>query len=175
MINSSIKFEKRQDIINGELVETPDYFSKDFSKKTLYDLIPNLDDVLIPYQLKDNDKIERISYELYGSTDYWDIIVIINEIVPLFSMPYDYSVIEQKYSTYSNAFFKEILSEKRIELKESEILEEELEKIENLKEETFQYLLKEINEFFEENRYIKVVAPSRMPEVLRILRIANYI
>ena len=62
MKNTLLKFDYEE--LDEFIV--PDYFSK--SKDISY-LVHKIKDYLEVYKISDNDKLERISYELYGTTD----------------------------------------------------------------------------------------------------------
>lgn len=64
------------------------YSEKSFEKVSA--LIKTLgDEYFETYTLQECDKLERLSLEIYNTEDYWDIILIINAMNPLFDMPYD--------------------------------------------------------------------------------------
>ena len=67
MKNTVLKFDYEE--LDEFIVS--DYFSK---KVDVYSLIDQIKDYVSAYKISDNDKLERISYELYGTTDYWDIL-----------------------------------------------------------------------------------------------------
>src|SRR5574344_1718437 len=90
MKNTILKFDYEE--LDEFIV--PDYFSK--SNDISY-LVQEIKDYLEVYKINDNDKLERISYELYGTTDYWDILLLLNGRDPLFDFPYDYD------TTYDSA------------------------------------------------------------------------
>ena len=74
--------------------------------------------VLVPQ----NSTLEKISYDLYESKDYWDILLLVNERMPLFDMYYDYDIISEAGETalqeYENKVYrKKILSEVRERLR----------------------------------------------------------
>jgi hypothetical protein len=56
-------------------------------------------------QLKDNETIELVSYNTYGTEDYWDLLLLINNRDPLFGMCYDYDMIYDRSVDYVNTFF----------------------------------------------------------------------
>lgn len=155
MKNTIINYEREE--VDGMLV--PNYFSK---KVHLDNIIRDISDMIDVYQITDNDKIERISYELYGTTDYWDVLLLINERDPLFDMPYDYDNVQTmsrkfadiyRYFIYSNAplvngtvadnFYDDLLNRK---------IEE--------------------NESF---RFMHIIRPSRMGEFLKLAKDNSYL
>lgn len=68
-----------------------DYSSRDYTKIHSY-VETCTDDLFEWYRMNDNDKMERVSYELYGTTDYWDILIMINDLNPLYGLPYAYDI-----------------------------------------------------------------------------------
>lgn len=87
---------------------------RDYSSRPtdIYSLAEEFADLLMPRQLTPGDTPERISYDLYGTPDYWDILVLLNARDPLWGMFYNDGVIlsgaddlVQNYKTnvYSNA------------------------------------------------------------------------
>lgn len=139
-----------------------DYFSKKIDIYSLFfDTEIDIGEFLTIHTLSDDDKIERLAFDLYKSPDYWDIIVLLNDRNPLFDMPYNFDnvteTVEKFVEKYSKIiYYSSPLNEKRTE----ELLEEWKERI------------------FERNeklRFIYVVNPSRMSEFVRILRDKDYL
>ena len=97
MKNTLLKFDYEE--LDEFIV--PDYFSK--SKDISY-LVHKIKDYLEVYKISDNDKLERISYELYGTTDYWDILLLLNGRDPLFDFPYDYDTVYDSARTFVNRY-----------------------------------------------------------------------
>lgn len=62
-----------------------------------------------------NTNIEKLSFDIYGSADFWDLLAIINDRSPLFEMPYDFDVIEKMtdkmVSDYEKYVYKKPLSD----------------------------------------------------------------
>lgn len=92
--------------------------------------------VLVPQ----NSTLEKISYDLYESKDYWDILLLVNERMPLFDMYYDYDIISEAGETslkeYEDKVYrKKILSEvrERLRVKMQENYEAENENLKIIK------------------------------------------
>lgn len=141
----------------------PDYFSK---KVDTYSIISEFSDNDIAnyfslYKITDNDKLERISYDIYGTTDFWDILLTLNDRNPLFDMPYDTDAIldisEKFWANYAdNLYFQAPLdSQVLIDLVDIEI---EKNKVLN-----------------EVHRYIYIIKPSKIHDFIKILREKDYI
>lgn len=114
MTNSVINFDNRT--FNIKDIEgsgaTENYSIEDYSSfklNSVYEYVSTCDeDYFDWYQMENDDKIERISYELYGTTEYWDILLLINKKDPLFDMPYNFdtltSIAEAKVEVYNDYF-----------------------------------------------------------------------
>jgi hypothetical protein len=141
-----------------------DYFSK---KIDLYNILQefkdnnSLSDFMQIYRIDDDDKLERISYDIYGTTNYWDILLQLNDRNPLFEMVYSLDTIisssEEFWNNYANfLYFQAPLDSTILQL----LVDEEIEK------------MKEQNEIY---RYIYIIKPTKMQEFLKILRERDYI
>lgn len=157
MINKILKFDTEE--LDEFIV--PNYFSKKTSLYELFDLTDvNIRLYLSKYKVQDNDKLERISYELYGTTNYWDIILRLNDFDPLFDMSYDDDVIleraeYQAQSIQDDSLFKPTL----LDIRKNEIISE------------LDAELKVTNEGF---RYIWVVTPDKLQEFMKIILEKGY-
>jgi len=139
------------DEIVSDQYQHMDYTSRNFTKLVtqIKDLPSNLFEW---YQMKDNDKMERVSYELYGTTDYWDLLILINDLDALFGMPYSYDI----YHTAANETVnKYIANSKSMILPDTHI----------------QYMHDAYEDHYaaqnERGRTIKIVKPSKLQEFLR--------
>lgn len=156
-------------ILNYELEEldefiVPDYFSK---KIDLYNVLQEFTDAgtlgnyVQAYRIADDDKLERISYDIYSTTSYWDLLLQINDKQPLFEMPYSLDTIidssEEYWHNYSNLlYFQAPLQTEVLQV----LIDEEIEK------------MKEQNEAY---RIIYVIKPTKLQEFLKILRDKDYL
>lgn len=159
MINTILGYQKE---------ELDDFIVSDYTSKkiNIYDILEEmrynntLSDFFSLYRISDDDKLERISYSMYGTTDYWDILLQINDRNPLFQMPYNLdSTIESAeafWNYYSNNVYFQTLNNNVLNI----LLNSEIER------------MKEKNEIY---RYIYVVKPTKMNEFLKILRDRDYI
>ena len=82
------------DSIESKQFIAEDYTSKKHSKIRSLSEINNTE--YIEYkELYDNQTMEQISYILYGTPDYWDLLVTINNKDPLFDMCYEFDILEK--------------------------------------------------------------------------------
>jgi len=102
MKNSVLVYDKEE--LNEFIVS--DYFSKDIN---VFDIFTELEPYLELYKMMNDDKLERLSNELYGTSDYWDILLMINDRNPLFEMPFNYDIIlnesEALMDLYANTIY----------------------------------------------------------------------
>jgi len=142
----------------------PDYFSR---KIDLYNLIQEFSEAgtleyyLATYKIADDDKLERISYDIYGTTNYWDLLLQLNDKNPLFEMPYSLDTVidssEEYWNNYSNLlYFQAPLNDIVLQT----LIDEEIEK------------MKEQNEKY---RFLYIIKTTKMQEFLKILRDKDYL
>jgi len=157
MKNTIVKFETE------ELEEfiVPNYFSKNIHITDLLDTL-NIDTYFSYYQMTNNDKLERISYELYGTPDYWDILFLLNKRDPLFDIPFDYDTVYNSSTSFIDTYINYIYSNAPLSsIKRSTELQEEF-----------------LNMFIEQNeiyRVIRVVRPSKIGEFIKLLKKEGYL
>ena len=128
-----------------------DYTSRDFTK--LHSIITKWDQSIFEwYKVNDNDKMERISHQLYGTTDYWDILVLINDLDALFGMPYAYDILDASSVETVNKY---ITAKTRVIMPDAHVqyMHDEYEAMNNTEN--------------EKHRIIKIVKPSKLQDFLR--------
>ena len=151
-------------ILKYDTEEIDDYIvSNYFSKKiNLWDVMTTeiKQKYMVLYKIDNNDKIERISYEIYKTTDYWDLLLLLNDREPLCGLPYDF----QTYSTYSDY---------EIENYQNNIFA-------NSKIDTTRYYELQA-QFYEQcrinnesHRYIYIIRPELMQDFLKIIKLQGF-
>lgn len=159
----------RNMVLNYETQEVGNYIVSDYTstKIDLYNLVSEFQDngtfseYLDLYRISDDDKLERISFALYGTPDYWDVLLQLNDRNPLFELPYNLDTIID----FSEGFWGKYSSEIYFQ---AELLPEVLK--DRIEEEVERAKAK--NEIY---RYIYVIKPSRMNEFIKILRDKDYL
>ena len=151
MKNTIIKYTKEE--LDEYIVS--DYFSKDIY---VYDVISEISQFLEIYLIDNNDQLENISYKLYGTADYWDVLLLVNNRDPLFQMPFDYDYIENARDKTLESFSNTVSN--LTEDKKKEFGEKFLEK------------LQEENESY---RFIYVVKRQNINDVLTLFKEKGYL
>ena len=167
MKNTILKFDTDELYLGDETSpkKVYNYFSK---KIDIYNILTDdlgdvdISDYTSTYKMADDDKLERISYDLYGTTDYWDVLSSLNERNPLFEIPYNFDVIAEDSTNFVDKYFDTVYSQAPLE---------QVARIEALSEE---FLTDEVsdNEYY---RYITVIKPSKMSQFLLLLKENNYL
>jgi len=143
MVNKYLNFDNIE--FNGKIVKNTSSINR----------LPKLSDLNIPsslfYELKleDNRLLEAVSFDLYESTDYWDILMLINGMTVFNSLPLSYDTVLNKAQDRYNEWLKFIGNNRGYESYEIE--------------QKYNEILKEENEKNEKYRYIKYVNSSDMP------------
>jgi hypothetical protein len=144
--------------INDVVASVPDYFSKDIN---VFEIFDDVSDMLDVYQCDDDDKIERISYELYGTTDYWDLLLLLNDKNPLSQLPYNESVLQQSTEAHINLYKNYIYSHAPLlQTRTNELLAEFLQQD------------KENNEKF---RFLYIIKPTKINDFIKIVNESGYL
>lgn len=115
MTNSMLKY----DTIEMDNYIVTDYTSKNF--KTIYERLDEFPKIMFgTYLMEDNDKLERIAFELYNNEDYWDLLLLLNNRDPLFHMAYYndylYSLKNEELTKLVNHLSNGIKGEENLEL-----------------------------------------------------------
>lgn len=160
MKNKVLNFESRTQRINGIEFEVPDYFSKNINIKDFFDNMEDVEDFYIIEQMEVGDKLERIQFEYYDSPHYWDIIMLINGMDQIFSLPMPEHVPLLSQREYyekklNNVYFSNLSEENKERI------------IENIRE--------DINKNTEQFRYLKIVPKQLMPTLIDRLKREGFI
>jgi len=159
MKNTILKYT--QDEVDDFIVS--DYFSK---KINIRDFIISHPNLFSSYKVMDDEKLENISYQLYGTTDYWDLLLILNDINPLIDMPYNSDTIIGGVTTTLNTYFNFSYSHAPM----SAVAGGEV-RINELTTE-FNTAADILNEKF---RYITVINPKLVPTFIKLLKDNKFI
>ena len=93
------------------------------------------------YQVLEDERLDTISYKLYGTTDYWDMLVLLNDLKCMTDLPVNYDKVEnrarQKHEDWTRIFGKQKTKE-QIASKYEEFLEQEI--ANNEKYRNFKYI-----------------------------------
>ena len=111
-------------------------------------------DIISYMTVNNNTCLEKISYELYGNANYWDILLLLNTRSPLFQMPYDFDVLsdaaDRSVTEYERKVYKK--------------------KLPTAIQETFRKTsLEQLTKENERFRILKYIQPSRIFDFLQIL------
>ena len=93
------------------------------------------------YQVLEDERLDTISYKLYGTTDYWDMLVLLNDLKCMTDLPVNYDKVEnrarEKHEDWTKIFGKQKTKE-QIASKYEEFLEQEI--ANNEKYRNFKYI-----------------------------------
>lgn len=69
-------------------------------------------------QIPNNMTLEKVSYDLYKTTKYWDLLLLLNERMPIWDMPYDFDIISDAGNTaieeFETEFYGKRVSERKM-------------------------------------------------------------
>jgi len=147
LTNTILNF-KRKEIGTYSVV---DYTSLDLQKMRAYiNSIPQ--DSFEYFNVVNGDRFERIALQLYGSSNYWDVLLLINDRHPLTGLPFDFDTISNLAES-TILSYESIILKKPVPSKSREILYTKYE-----------------HELFVENeaqRLIKIIKPSKMADFIQ--------
>jgi hypothetical protein len=130
-----------------------DYTSKYF--KEIEDI--DLSDFTKVIKIPNSEKLEALSHRLYGNAKYWDLLVIINSMAPLFDTPYDDGVITDNNDKFVNEYFDDVFEG-------NEEVPEEI--IEEMKD----FYIEEQKTKNDKFRFVRVIKPGNIRDVMKIIR-----
>ncbi|MCD6370817.1 MAG: hypothetical protein J7L63_04940 [Thermoplasmata archaeon] len=99
MNNKAFIYEDRDSELSGEIYQTKDYFSAYYDG--IEDLVRENFSFFEFIKINNDDKLEIIAYDRYGSENYADVIVMINKANFIWMLPYDNDII----SSVADALF----------------------------------------------------------------------
>lgn len=133
---------------------------KNISTLNILSTIPSKyfsDDYILEKKLEDDSLIEGISQELYGSTDYWDIILVLNGMTSMDLLPANYdTVLERTQEELEDWVNRGSLV--YLGLTEDDILTKESEILQNKTDENEKY------------RYLKYISSDDMSSLIAELK-----
>lgn len=158
MINSLMKYTKIGRALGTSLFNIADY--TEVNLKTILALDESTSDSYIDtYMLSDDETIEGISYRLYGSEKYWDLLLILNSKDPLFDMCYSVDSLKEesflKVQEYENTVYGAPLPTERFLELQKEIFTNLYIKNEN-------------------NRLLKIIKVGMLSDYIKVLRKAGF-
>lgn len=133
-----------------------DYTSKNF--KNILSLPELNSTVYIDYiELDENQTMEQVSYALYDTPDYWDILILINNRDPLFDMVYNFDIVDNISSSRILEYLKNYSGTYKTNT------------VDNLKKITLQDLENKNDNL----RTLKVIKPDKMFDFIKIVNSLN--
>lgn len=124
MENSLLEFDDRLEVEDVSNIVTTDITGKntlgysiaevDRTKiAKIKDFIDKIDDSWIKeMRIANNTTFEKVSYDLYQTPKYWDLLMLLNLRMPLWDMPYDYDVVSEAGDTAIKEFETEVYGKK---------------------------------------------------------------
>ena len=110
-------------------------------------------------KLQDNSKIEKVCLDYYGSTDFYDLTLLLNSREAIFDMAYSYDIIfsavEKDLEEYRNKVFKDSYKDFS----------------ETTRNKLFKYLENKYDTNNEANRYLKVISANYVYNILSYINI----
>jgi hypothetical protein len=133
--------------------ESIEFLNNYVSNVTTLNLLPDIpekyygDDYILKIKVSDDELLEAISFKIYETTDYWDLLMVFNDITRMNQLPVNHDIVltraDNKLQEWKakGVLLNSILSDDIIEAKYQEFLEEVTE--ENEKFRYINYVSKE--------------------------------
>jgi hypothetical protein len=115
-------------------------FGKQVKNFTLIGTLPNIpekfftESYVVEKKIDDNMRLEYLSFEIWGDTSYWDILMALNGMTSMHDLPVDYDTILERteerlleWRTKTEHLRKNNYNILEVESKREEILNEEIE------------------------------------------------
>ena len=144
-------------LLNYKVVEVEDFTIENFTeRKFISSTLRSKLDYYTYIEVEDNKKIEYISFDLYGTSQYWDVILVLNNMTDPLDLPKNINFIIEKAKKITDsyvAYYK--ISDN------------------STYEERYQYEYNLLEKDNEKNRMIMVVKPEQLVSFLRDFRKEN--
>ena len=150
----------KNEFYNFDTKDYDGYIVRDFAFQTkssnILDLSESYDTAYVMYiQFEENQTFEMVSYILYGTTDYWDLLVALNDKNPLYDLFFSDDIIVN-YGETMTALYEERVSEQQLPTSTRNML---LDRYKN-----YGYSIND------ENKIIKIIKPLVLGDYLKVLR-----
>lgn len=151
--------------VNDEIFELDDYTNL----ADITEILKEYEEEMLEYQVSNDERIEVASYNIYESSNYWDLLLLINNIRDWRNLPVNQDKLNKKlnevYAEWLEVFGKfkpePVKEEKYKELEESILLENErYRNIRYIKKEKINELKAKIKNFVMEKRQNQFIEPA---------------
>ena len=159
------KYEDYNSPVYKNYKDIKDYQVRDYTSLDLRFIIENKElseflndrDNVFFVNIDNNSLLEEISYRYYNNENYWDIILLINHLDPLFSLPFDFDLIYNLAENITENYF----STDKYDPYSGKYTDE-------TKLRLFNILKEKLNKQNEINRTIKLLRQERIQDFLKI-------
>lgn len=159
------KYEDYNSPVYKNYKDIKDYQVRDYTSLDLRFIIENKElseflndrDNVFFVNIDNNSLLEEISYRYYNNENYWDIILLINNLDPLFSLPFDFDLIYNLAESITDNYF----SRDKYDPYSGKYTDE-------TKNRLFNILKEKLNKENEINRTIKLLRQERIQDFLKI-------
>lgn len=143
-----------------DTIEFGDFAVQDFSfqrKLQLISILPEAsNEYYIDYiNLEQNQTLDMVSYILYGTTDYWDLLSALNDKDPLFELFYSDELVAN-FGNEMTKLYEERVSEQKLVPTVVELLLNRYSAYGQILNDT--------------NMVLKIIRPERLSEFLKVLK-----
>lgn len=151
--------------VNDDIFELDDYTNL----ADITEILKEYEEEMLEYQVSNDERIEVASYNIYESANYWDLLLLINNIRDWRNLPVNQDKLNKKlnevYNEWLEVFGKfkpePVKEEKYKELEESIFLENErYRNIRYIKKEKINELKAKIKNFVMEKRQNQFIEPT---------------
>ena len=159
------KYEDYNSPVYKNYKDIKDYQVRDYTSLDLRFIIENKElseflndrDNVFFVNIDNNSLLEEISYRYYNNENYWDIILLINHLDPLFSLPFDFDLIYNLAESITDNYF----SRDKYDPYSGKYTDE-------TKNRLFNILKEKLNKQNEINRSIKLLRQEKIQDFLKI-------